>query len=189
MNDAGFIVGSGTFNGGTRAFLLTPRSGPDTNAPVIIAALSTNFIGAVTFNPLYLTLTVWDDTMVEGKTLAMGSVRVNGPNGFSALASLNNRAPSTNAIRATVTGCSSLWAILSASERFEGAYRVYDLYPACAFGGNLREAGQTPTLIFHYGCRKTRAVPARNSVGPSIRPMKAGKRAACRRATGPLGKP
>src|SRR6266850_2270790 len=103
INDPGLIAGSGTFNGHTRAFLLTPRSGPDTNPPVVIASLSTNFIGATTFSPLYLTLMAWDDIRVEAKTLTSGSVRVSGPNGFSALASLNSRTPSTNAIQNSAT--------------------------------------------------------------------------------------
>jgi probable HAF family extracellular repeat protein len=103
INEAGLIAGNGTLSGQSRAFLLTPRSGPDTHPPVLTATLSTNLISGTSFSPIYLTVTVWDDVMVEARTLGTGSVRVTGPNGSSTLAPLNNRAPSTNAIQTIAT--------------------------------------------------------------------------------------
>lgn len=99
INEGGLVTGVGTLGGQPRAFLLTPRDGPDTQAPVLLASLNTNFIGGVYFYPLFLTVTVWDDILVEANTLFTSSVRVTGPNGYSALATFTGRTPWTNAMK------------------------------------------------------------------------------------------
>lgn len=103
LNVDGFIVGSGTFAGLPRAFLLAPRSGTDTNAPAVIAQLTTNFLGSVNFSAQVLTLNVWDDIRVEASTLNSSCVRVTGPNGYNVLAPLGGRSPATNALQILAT--------------------------------------------------------------------------------------
>ncbi|MGB8168344.1 MAG: kelch repeat-containing protein [Chthoniobacteraceae bacterium] len=97
MNEAGVIVGNGTFNGQPRAFLLTPKSGADTAAPVAVAKAPN--ITSVNNGAQIFAVTFWDDVSLLNASIAQGAVRVTGPNGYSQLATFYNKTPGTDAIK------------------------------------------------------------------------------------------
>ena len=97
INESGMIVGSGTFNGQPRAFLLMQNSGADTTAPVAVAKAAD--ITALTNYGEVFAVTFWDDVSVQNVSVAQGAVRVTGPNGYSQVATFLSKASAADAIK------------------------------------------------------------------------------------------
>ncbi len=97
VNDSGMIVGSGTFNGQPRAFLLMQNSGPDTTAPVAVAKAAD--ITTLTNYGEVFAVTFWDDVSVQNVSVAQGAVRVTGPNGYNQVATFYNKTTATDGIK------------------------------------------------------------------------------------------
>ncbi len=99
INDAGVIVGSGTFNGQTRAFLLTPKTGADIAPPVAVAKAAN--ITSISAGAQIFPVTFWDDVSVLNASVAQGAVRVTGPSGYNQVATFYNKAATADAIKIT----------------------------------------------------------------------------------------
>ena len=98
INDNGMIVGNGLLNGQPRAFLLTPTSGTDTIAPVAVAKADN--ITAIKAGAQLIPVTFWDNVSLQNASIATGAVRVTGPNGFNQIATLANKTPTSDGIKA-----------------------------------------------------------------------------------------
>ena len=113
ISDAGVIVGSGTFNGQVRAFLLTPKTGADIAPPVAVAKAAN--ITSINTGAQIFPVTFWDDVSVLNASVAQGAVRVTGPNGFNQIATFYNKAAVADAIKVvanfyvTSADSNSLW--------------------------------------------------------------------------------
>ena len=82
INNSGDIVGFGTIGGQQHAFLLEQFSGPDTFAPVAVAAVTAPIYAGTASIPVAVSF--WDNEKVVSATArAPGAVYLTGPNGFT----------------------------------------------------------------------------------------------------------
>lgn len=111
LNASGWIAGNGTLNGRARAFLLIPYAGPDTEPPV--AAITAAPLTQPSASAYLFDVRFWDNVGIEAASIGTNIIRVDGPNGYSQLATRNGAAPLHDALQLTssffVTPPNGLW--------------------------------------------------------------------------------